>query len=207
MNKQIYFVAGIVATLLVVSMFSMVSAWEWPWQASERAQLGPSGNTTPTAVCGPDIRPSNVYACKSVQAPQGTFGNLSVNGVAFIGGNNPGKINLQSFTISDSSQLGNPISLFTDEGHNYSTMVADFIGGLEVRGQLAVYDSERGGPGRIFTGRLDSVSDIQTKYGNISISPLYGTGDLYIGKLRGNGTAYACLDAEGKLFRSNTACR
>lgn len=199
MNKQLYFVAGVVATLLFVSAFQFVSAWSWPWDSP---QLEPNPNAL---ACTKDIRPSNVYACKSVQAPEGIFQNIQVSVI------DSGQVKLRASALDNRSTVIKPV---TGNG----LYIASYNGLFKLKGDITLEGSQT-------TNGVDNV-EIKEYQGHLLITPsgnsqssgtvkIYGDlavgNDVHFNALRGplydNRSAYACLDRDGNLYRSDSPCR
>ena len=199
MNKQLYFFTSVIATLLVVSTLSSVSAFSWPW---DKPQLGPNSDAP---ACTNDIRPTNVYACKSVQAPRGVFQNLQVSVI------DSDEIQLRASALDNRSSVIKPV---TGNG----LYVASYNGLFKLSGDITLEGSQT-------TNGVDNV-EIKEYQGHLLITPSgssqsSGTvkiyGDLAVGNgvhfnaLAGpsndNRSAYACLDRYGNLYRSDSPCR
>lgn len=86
MNKTFYFVTGVIATLLIVSLFSFVSASWWPPWGSSDTRLGPG----PTDAAAPDnaneCRRDGVCETKNilVSGDPGSSSRIIVSGGGYV---------------------------------------------------------------------------------------------------------------------------
>lgn len=200
MNNKLMFVFGFIAALIVALAFSSVSA---KWFGKSGVQFAP--NETNANDCSADEKCviQNAIVEKSIDAP---FANLvSMQGqslkMIYPNSNFAGLITQKSIAFGAFLRPQDVSGFFDSDMSNVARLSAYEVEVYApfMRGHL--YNSTRHTSEGLFGYRLLNLTSSESNVFTLSsnaISSKY---------LEGNGTAYACIDSTGKLFRSKNPCR
>ena len=207
MNKQLYFVFGFLSAILLTSMFATVSAagiGGWVKSAFAPAhvapevegdgevQLAPMPSGSPySCQANSDTRTRTLQACQWVKSPLGEFTNLKVGSSIDAGEIKTGSL------VSVGQMWGENLKI-------KEILLAGSATGYRIK---AMYDERQNGEVLFFTGQDNNYTGDANIVVNGEIwSEGMTSGSIEITDLTGTGNDYACIDANGRLFRSNTAC-
>ncbi len=204
MKKINYFVLGIVCAVLIVSMFSVASAKWSLFKSSDEPQLAPDS-----------IPRINAHECKAdgvCEANDIDAKNANLKGILNIGSSsfNPNSLNYLTYLSGEELNVlakfgampqGGP----TSASYDYATIIRPIqISVIAGAGQGQALKSSLLMSDRILFSHTFFPGGPEQK---ASLSPLSEYGGISASYLAGSGNAYACLDSNGKLFRSDKPCR